>query len=56
MGYVDDIHDPEMKAYIHETIIGEITCWIITRAIYEQGLRLHSITDNPNILKMLKKK
>lgn len=56
MGYVDDIHDPEMKAYIHETIIGEITCWIITRAIYKQGLRLHSITDNPNILKMLKKK
>lgn len=56
MGYVDDIHDPEMKAYIHETIIGEITCWIITRAIYKQGVRLHSITDNPNILKMLKKK
>lgn len=56
MGYVDDIQDPEMKAYIHETIIGEITCWIITRAIYKQGLRLHSITDNPNILKMLKKK
>lgn len=56
MGYVDDIHDPEMKAYIHETIIGEITCWIITRALYKQGVRLHSITDNPNILKMLKKK
>lgn len=56
MGYVDDIHDLEMKAYIHETTIGEITCWIITRAIYKQGVRLHSITDNPNILKMLRKK
>lgn len=56
MGYVDDIHDPEMKAYIHETIIGEITCWIITRAIYQHGIRLHSVTDNPSILKLLKKK
>lgn len=56
MGYVDDIHDPEMKAYIHETIIGEVTCWIITRAIYKHGIRLHSVTDNPNILKLLKKK
>lgn len=56
MGYVNDIHDPEMKAYIHETTIGEITCWIITRAIYQHGIRLHSVTDNPSILKLLKKK
>ncbi|MCM1225715.1 MAG: hypothetical protein NC548_65860, partial [Lachnospiraceae bacterium] len=56
MGYGSDIHDTHTKAHLFQTTIGETLCWIIVRAIYNQGLKLHSLTDNSEILKILKKK
>lgn len=56
MGGGPDIHDTHTKAHLFQTTIGETLCWIIVRAIYNQGLKLHSLTDNSEILKILQKK
>lgn len=51
-----DKHDPIMNAHLFEINIGNVKSWIIIREVYKQGFKLHSLTDNSEILKIIKKK
>lgn len=56
LGEGSDKHDPTIKAHLFETEINNEKSWIIVRESFDGKVRLHSISDSDNILKLIKKK
>lgn len=56
LGEGSDKHDPTIKAHLFETEINNEKSWIIIRESFDGKVRLHSISDSDNILKLIKKK
>lgn len=54
LGCGTDVHDSSVTVHLFETEIKEESSWIIVREFNNGKVNLHSISDSPNILNILK--